>query len=347
MIMEVLPWLFGGGALAALFWTRKNCDRSPSLRDPEPKRRASAGPLEGRWVLPIASWNGRAPVVSDGFGSPRPGGRRHQGVDMMFLRRADDNLRPGTTNGSAGHVMPDNAVVVAASDGVIWSAQQTARGFAIVIDHGPRRIATFYTHLAGIFVTPTTRARSQQKVRAGDPIGFVGFDPMDPQRLKHLHFELWRGGPKDAVDPRALMTSWPTITLPPPSSTLRNAGGLYYRPVGERGEPYPDWVRALKDKAGVYVIRSADGEIVYVGSSAGRLYDTLTRHFQRWRRWKNFWKGQYSEGHDPGLTYPRGEMEVAVRLTSPDASLDEEMAMIRRLRPRDNLIGQPDEEAPF
>ena len=83
-------------------------------------------------------------------------------------------------------------------------------------------------------------------------------------------------------------------------------------------------------------------EILYVGSSAGRLYDTLTRHFQTWRRWKGFWKGQYAEGHDPGLTYPRDSVEVAVRVTSPAKSLDEEMRLIARLKPRDNLIGQPE-----
>ena len=91
-------------------------------------------------------------------------------------------------------------------------------------------------------------------------------------------------------------------------------------------------------------------EIVYIGSSAGRLYDTLTRHFQTWRRFKGFWKGQYAEGHDPGLTYDRDSVEVAVRLTSPAASLDEEMRLIRRLKPRHNLVGQPEpveEEVPF
>lgn len=347
MIMEVLPWLFGGGALAAFLWSRQNCARAQRIRDLQPPQlRSNPSTLEGRWVLPIASWNGRTPVISDGFGSPRPEGRTHRGVDMMFLRQASDDLRPGTSNGSAGHVMPDNAVVVAASDGVIWSARQTSRGFAIVIDHGPRKIATFYGHLERIFVTPTTRARSQQRVRAGEPIGIVGFDPRDGQRLKHLHFEFWRGGPNDAVDPRPLMAAWPTISIAP-SPGLRNASGFHYRPVGVRGEDYPDWVRALKGKAGVYIIRETGGEIVYVGSSAGQLYDTLTRHFQRWRRWKGFWKGQYAEGHDPGMTYPRSSVEVAIRLTTPNDSLDEEMALIRRLRPRDNLIGQPDDEAPF
>lgn len=124
-----------------------------------------------------------------------------------------------------------------------------------------------------------------------------------------------------------------------------------YRPVGDRGDAYPEWVRALKGVSGVYVIR--DGrthECLYVGSSAGRLYDTLTRHFQTWRRWKGFWRGRYGEGADPGLTYPRGGVEVAVRVTSANDALDEEMNLITRLRPRDNQVGQPAPElepAPF
>jgi len=67
-------------------------------------------------------------------------------------------------------------------------------------------------------------------------------------------------------------------------STFRNAA-LSYRPMGELGEPYPDWVRALAGKSGVYVIREItnDGspQVVYVGEShTDRLYNTLTRHFQ-------------------------------------------------------------------
>jgi len=138
-----------------------------------------------------------------------------------------------------------------------------------------------------------------------------------------------------------LLHSWP---IAEPTTLLARNAGLVYRPLGESGDPYPDWVRALKGRAGVYVIRDVEThEIVYVGSSAGRLYDTLTRHFQRWRRYKGFWRGQYAEGHDPGLTYERDSVQVAIRLTTPDDSLDEEMRLIARLRPRDNLIGQADE----
>jgi hypothetical protein len=134
----------------------------------------------------------------------------------------------------------------------------------------------------------------------------------------------------------------------------RNAG-LVYRPVGTRGEPYPEWLRKLKGSSGVYVIRERgrNGEpvTVYVGEShSGRIYETLSRHFQSWRRWKGFWRDQFGEGHDPGLTYARDRVDVAVRITAPSKAIDEEARLIARLRPRDNLLGQPEAElepAPF
>ncbi len=40
------------------------------------------------------------------------------------------------------------------------------------------------------------------------PDGVVGYDPMDGRKLKHMHFALWRGGPRDAVDPAPLMRAF-------------------------------------------------------------------------------------------------------------------------------------------
>jgi hypothetical protein len=288
-------------------------------------------------------------VISDGFGSPRPGGIRHGGVDVMFARQASDAFKPGTPNGAAHHVMPDGLVAVAASDGVVWSAMQTPRGFAVVIEHSPTKVSSFYTHLEKLLVKPTANAQTREHVRAGQAIGVIGADPLDAQHLKHLHFEIWLGGPSDAIDPAPVMRSWQTVA--DPSALVARNASLVYRPIGSSGEPYPAWIRELDGKAGVYVIRDRESrEILYVGSSAGRLYATVTRHFQTWRRYKGFWKGQYGEGHDPGLTYDRDSVEVAVRATSPNKSLEEEMRLIARLKPRDNLIGQPDataEEVPF
>ena len=137
---------------------------------------------------------------------------------------------------------------------------------------------------------------------------------------------------------------------------LRNAQ-LLFRPLGTSGERYPDWVRALDGKSGVYVIKEVqrDGteQVVYVGEShTGRLYDTLTRHLQTWRRQKKFWRDHFGgQGHDPGLTYERDRVLVATRVLSPQRAIAEETRLIRKLRPRDNLLKQPaddiEDDVPF
>ncbi|MCE9579989.1 MAG: M23 family metallopeptidase [Deltaproteobacteria bacterium] len=358
--MRALPFVLGGGALGAYLWSQSR-DRAPGIsgaRDvPSPASPPAiavapapwGGPLPGRWVWPVAVWRGRRPIISNEFRAPA-----HLGVDLMFARRPDDTARAGSPNGSAGFVMPDDRLALAASDGGVWSCAWTPRGWSVVIDHAPTAtVATYYTHLALPWLKPTQRAQSGQRVRAGQPIGIIGADPKDAAGLKHLHFELWRNGPSDPADPSPLMRGWdyvddPRASPPSPQLVARNAA-LTYRPIGARGDPYPAWVRALRGKSGVYVIRER-GEVVYVGEShTGKLYETLTRHFQTWRRWKGFWRGQYGEGHDPGLTYDRASVEVATRVTRADRALDEEARLIARLAPRDNLRGQvvADETVPF
>ena len=91
------------------------------------------------------------------------------------------------------------------------------------------------------------------------------------------------------------MIGWPFVMMSSASAwhlsphfaprgiALRNAS-LVYRPLGASGERYPGWVRELDGKSGVYVIRDANShEVLYVGSSSTRLYDTLTRHVQQVR----------------------------------------------------------------
>ena len=133
---------------------------------------------------------------------------------------------------------------------------------------------------------------------------------------------------------------------------------LTYRTIGSDSEPWPEWTRAYGISCGVYVIRDKGSKsVLYVGSSKSRLYDTITRHFQQWKRTvKGRKKARYSYEassygqHDPGLTYSRGHCEVAVYLTSCEKRLEEEADAIRRLKPRDNLVTDPSgtlEDAPF
>ena len=324
--------LVGGGIAGALLWRRSRTQQG-----------AVPPPSLAGWIVPVPTLGDRSVVVSNEFRATDP--HQHLGVDLMFRRREAHDLvavfPPKTPNGTPMFFMPDDVSAVAAAAGTVAFADMTKMGNSVIVQH-PIGWATYYTHLS------TLAVKRGETVRAGQPLGTIGASPTDGEHLKHLHFELWKGGKRvGAVDPAPHFNTWTRVAVPwSPTlvvSAIRNGTMTAYRRVGDRGEAYPDWVRALKGEAGVYVIRDADThECLYVGSSAGRLYDTLTRHFQTWRRWKGFWKGQYGEGADPGLTYPRAAVEVAVRLTSPDDALDEEMRVIARLRPRDNQIGQPD-----
>jgi hypothetical protein len=130
-----------------------------------------------------------------------------------------------------------------------------------------------------------------------------------------------------------------------------DAGRLSFREVGQPGELYPEWFRELNGKSGVYVIKERGlffDEIVYVGEShAGRLKKTIARHFQTWQRKKDFWAG-FNNGADPGRVYARSNCLVAVVVTRADRAVATQDKLIRRLKPRDNVLAKPlDEEVPF
>ena len=244
---NALPWILGGGAAAAAiyFWQRgRKSDASPDhdgKGDSTPpaqsgtasSKGAGSGtsarpePLPGRWVWPVGVWNKRKPEISDGFHGMRrePGSNisvEHGGVDIMYRRQPGDPWRAGTPNGTPNWIMPDHRAALAASDGVVWSAAKTPRGWSVVIDHAPRKLATYYTHLASVLVT------AKQTVSAGTPIGIIDADPLDDQHIKHLHLEIWHGGASDRFDPqRIIETTWEYLSDPgdlPRPLVARNAG---------------------------------------------------------------------------------------------------------------------------
>jgi excinuclease UvrABC nuclease subunit len=124
-----------------------------------------------------------------------------------------------------------------------------------------------------------------------------------------------------------------------------------YRPLGASGK-YPDWLRVLTKSSGVYAIRDKRTKrVLYVGSSNRKLYSTITRHVQSWRRSKTFWRGMRgTTDHDPGTTYARDSVEVAFAITTGPEHLVAETMLIHRLKPRDNLVEKPagdDDRIPF
>jgi len=334
---------------------------------------AATGEPDATSPTPPESTQARAPLVLD-FGRPLPAdvravvssgwlaarhGRLHRGLDI--------GAAIGTPILAIDHGEVTRAVRVDRSDAGLWVAVKHASG-----------VTSRYLHLSRVLV------EVGQVVARGDRLGLSG--STGNSASPHLHLDLRVPAAMLPLIERAIgkpRPGWGPVMKPfgisipgepwVPVEAYRKrvrrdaeeAGiplrdpiaprnrSLTYRPVGGRGEPYPDWLRALRGSSGVYVIRERDRDgdpvTVYVGEShSARVYETLTRHFQNWRRWKQFWKDGYSEGHDPGLTYDRERVEVAVKVTSAAAALDEEARLIRRLHPRDNLIGQPEaEEVPF
>lgn len=90
-----------------------------------------------------------------------------------------------------GHLKDARAQIVAVADGRVLRVARTARGGAVLLDHGGWTSA--YLHLDAVQVVVGG------VVRAGQVIGMMGADPIDPQGVVHLHFQLAVGGV--AVDP--------------------------------------------------------------------------------------------------------------------------------------------------
>jgi excinuclease UvrABC nuclease subunit len=94
------------------------------------------------------------------------------------------------------------------------------------------------------------------------------------------------------------------------------------------GGDWPQFVRDLRGKSGVYIIRDRESKrTLYVGEShTGRLKKTLLRHFQAW------------SGKTAGQTYSRNAVEIAVEIVAPEKSVDRQNRLIATLQPRDNRI---------
>ena len=111
---------------------------------------------------------------------------------------------------------------------------------------------------------------------------------------------------------------------------------LEFRPV-KTDRQLADWVKALKGKSGVYLIREKSdwiifaGDVVYIGEShTNRLKSTLLRHFQRWT------------GKTAGATFAVSKVEVAVVRCPANRALSLQNALIEEYRPRLNTVANPD-----
>lgn len=157
-------------------------------------------------------------VVTDPPGSARPDGRIHDGCDILYARKGPGDLvrayPPGSESGTKGSFAPRGTPIKAARAGLVWSVEKTARGWAVVLDHG-KPWATFYQHMESVTLPLVQRGKPASggepiRVTMGQVIGAMGGDPIERTRLRHLHFEVWYQGTSSdsAVDPTSAMASW-------------------------------------------------------------------------------------------------------------------------------------------
>jgi murein DD-endopeptidase MepM/ murein hydrolase activator NlpD len=133
--------------------------------------RRSAAAAPGGFLRPVPGG------IGDGFGVPRPGGRRHQGVDFPVAY--------GTRIGAAA---PGTTIFAARNYG--------GYGNLVVIQHAAG-YTTWYAHLARI------TSWVGERVRGGTRIGYVGSTGYSTG--PHLHFEVRRYN--TPVDPAPLLSS--------------------------------------------------------------------------------------------------------------------------------------------
>lgn len=113
----------------------------------------------------------------DSFGDPRPGGRSHEGIDLIAAR--------GTP-------------VVAVHSGSVHRTSSSIGGLGIVVFHDGSADWTFYTHFDSYGAYG-----EGSHVGAGDVIGYVG---NTGTTVYHLHFEYHPGGGA-AINPYSMLLS--------------------------------------------------------------------------------------------------------------------------------------------
>ena len=132
--------------------------------DPTGGTPGSPPPITGSGGIQTCPVIGASSFV-DSFGDPRPGGRSHQGIDMIAAR--------GTP-------------VAAVHPGTVHHTGSSIGGLGMVVFHDGSSDWTFYTH----FDSYGSYGEGAH-VSAGDTIGYVG---NTGTTVYHLHFEYHPGG---------------------------------------------------------------------------------------------------------------------------------------------------------
>lgn len=145
-------------------------DRLAAERAAEAARRAAEAAALARQVRGgplLACPTGQPRAFGNDFGNPRPGGRRHQGIDI---------------------VAPPGTPVYAAQNGRFQQNYNDLGGISALVYAGNGDF-TYYAHLSSYAGVP-----NGSQVSAGTMIGHVGNTGNAEGGIHHLHFEYHPGG---------------------------------------------------------------------------------------------------------------------------------------------------------
>tara|TARA_R100001244_G_scaffold132394_1_gene108858 strand:- start:7752 stop:8423 length:672 start_codon:yes stop_codon:yes gene_type:complete len=156
------------------------------------------------WPLPLLA-DGRQPVITSGFYTVNPSRSTHKGIDLFYPWFDTD---PAVAVGNGGAIKrnqkrrwwyPNEAVAIAAADGVVSDAGNTKTGWRVWVSHedGHR---TGYFHGQRLLVNPGER------VLAGQAVMVVGSNPSG-WNAKHLHFEVSPIGRYAPMNPQKWLES--------------------------------------------------------------------------------------------------------------------------------------------
>lgn len=128
--------------------------------------------------LPVVYGVGISDLV-DSFGEPRPGGRAHEGIDILA---------------------PFGSAVVSPTQAVVVEVGYHPIGGYFVLTANPGGEQFYYAHLAELL----PHLKEGTVLSPGDPLGFVGTSGNAKGKTPHLHFGIY--APEGAVNPFPRLT---------------------------------------------------------------------------------------------------------------------------------------------
>jgi peptidoglycan LD-endopeptidase LytH len=134
-------------------------------------------------TLPVPVQGVSMRAVRDTFGAPRPGDRKHQGIDIFA---------------------PRGTPVLSTTRGIVARIGKNSLGGTVVWVLGPGGDRHYYAHLNSV-----ADIRTGQRIAPGDVLGTIGTTGNARSTPPHLHYGVYRRA-NGAINPFPLLTDTDT-----------------------------------------------------------------------------------------------------------------------------------------